>query len=73
MVELNNADVLARVVLLAAEAGDPDIERGEFFLERNDLAERTAEVGLGFPKLGAEFGCLLSDGLLGVQGFNGNA
>ena len=59
--------------MLAAEAGDPDIERGEFFLERNDLSERTAQVGLSFPKLGTEFGSLLGDGLLGMQGFNRDA
>ena len=73
VVEFDDAGVLSRVILLAAQAGDPDIERGEFFLQRNDLAERTAQVRLGFPKLGTEFGGLLGDRLLGVQGFDGNS
>ncbi len=73
VVEFGDFGFLARVVLLAANSGDPDIERGEFFLQGNDFAQGAAEVGLGFPKLGAEVGGLLFDGLLGDEWLDGDA
>ena len=59
--------------MLTADSGDPDIERGEFFLQGNDLAEGAAEVGLGVPKLRAKLGGLLIDGLLGDERLDGDA
>ena len=73
VVEFDDFGFLACVVLLAADSGDPDIERGEFFLQGNDLAEGAAEVGLVFPELRAEFGGLLIDGLFGHKRLDGDA
>ncbi len=73
VVEFGDPCLFARVILLAAETGDPDVECGEFFLQGNDLAEGAAEVGLVFPELGAEFGGLLIDSLLGDERLNGDA
>lgn len=72
VVELGDFGFFARVVLLAADSGDPDIECGEFFLQGNDFAKGTAEVRLGFPKLGAEVGGLLFDGLLRDERLDGD-
>ena len=72
VVEFHDFSFFARVVLLAADSGDPDIECGEFFLQGNDFAKGTAEVGLGFPKLGAEVGGLLFDGLFRDERLDGD-
>lgn len=73
VVEFGDFGFFARVVLLTADSGDPDIECGEFFLKGNDLAEGAAEVGLGVPKLRTKLGGLLIDGLLGDERLDGDA
>lgn len=73
VVEFGDFGFFARLVLLAADSGDPDIERGEFFLQWNDLAEGAAEVGFGVPKLMAEFSSLFLERLLGDEWLDGDA
>src|SRR6185312_9915813 len=49
----------ARGRLVAAHADDPCVDAGEGLLQRCDLAERAAAIGLALPQLVAEFGGLL--------------
>ena len=53
--------------LIAAHAGDPEVEVEEFLAERVDLAELAALLGVALPEFGAELGGLLFDGLRGVH------
>ena len=59
--------------MLATDAGDPDGEGCEFGLERDDFAEGAAEVGFFEPELVTEFCGLLVWGLVGADGFDGDA
>ena len=49
--------------LIAAHAGDPEVEVEEFLAERVDLAEFAALLRITLPELGAVLGGLLFDGL----------
>ena len=51
--------------LVAAHAGDPQIEVEELFTERVDLAEFAALLRVALPEFGAVLGGLLFDGLGG--------
>ena len=51
--------------LVAAHAGDPEVEVEEFLAERVDLAEFAALFRITLPEFGAELGGLLFDGLGG--------
>ena len=51
--------------LVAAHAGDPEIEVEEFLAERVDLAEFAALLRVALPEFGAVLGGLLFDGLGG--------
>ncbi len=73
VVEFDDAGAFACFFLLRPDAGDPDIDRGEFFLEGHHLAERATEIGLGSPEVRSQFGGLLSDRLLRVERLDGDA
>ena len=51
VVKLGNARRFPCLILLATQARDPHVERGEFFLERDDFAKRATEVRLVVPEL----------------------
>jgi len=51
VVKLCNARRFPCLILLPTQARDPHIERGEFFLKRNDFAKRATEVRLVVPEL----------------------
>ena len=53
--------------LVAAHAGDPEVEVEEFLAERVDLAEFAALLRVALPEFGAELGGLLFDRLRGVH------
>jgi len=58
-VEFDDPDTDAALALLSTEAGDPAIEFSQFALQREDLPDRAAEVGVAGPELGT-LGFLLS-------------
>jgi hypothetical protein len=51
--------------LVAAHAGDPEVEFEQFLAERVDLAELAALLRIAHPEFGAVLGGLLFDGLRG--------
>ena len=53
--------------LVAAHAGDPEIEVVKFLAERIDLTEFAALLGIALPEFGAVLGGLLFDRLRGVH------
>ena len=53
--------------LVAAHAGDPEIEVVKFLAERVDFAEFAALLGIALPEFGAVLGGLLFDRLRGVH------
>lgn len=72
-INLQDFCILTGWALLAADSCDPDIQAGQFFLQGEHFAQGAAEVGIFFPEVGAEFGGLFLDGLVGVDGFDGDA
>ena len=71
VVKLCNARRFPCLILLATQASDPHVERGEFFLERDDFAKRATEVRLVVPEFMTEFGGLFVYGLLGNERLDG--
>ena len=53
--------------LVAAHAGDPEVEVEEFLAERVDLAEFAALLRIALPQFGSVLGGLLFDRLCGVH------
>ena len=71
VVKLGNARRFPCLILLPTQARDPHVERGEFFLKRNDFAKRATEVWLVVPEFRTEFGGLFVYGLLGDERLDG--
>ena len=71
VVKLGNARRFPCLILLPTQARDPHVERGEFFLQRNDFAKRATEVWLVVPEFRTEFGGLFVYGLLGDERLDG--
>ncbi len=70
VVEFEDLSLFPAIRLLAAQAGDPCVQPGQFFLKRDYFSDRAAKVGRPKPQLRAMLRGLGFGRLLGKDGLD---